>query len=191
MTMSARQDHYSVLGVARTATQAELRDAFRRLAREHHPDANASDPEAERRFKPIARAWAVLGDAARRRAYDSRLAGRQFERPGAGGPQSFVVERQAPIYHMDLGHHSDFYQAGDPLSVAEAARLVTRHADWIRRSIRAGRLAATRDGRTWLLRRRDVERLDRTAQRRRRRNHDTGSPPRSPDDPTAAQTEAP
>jgi excisionase family DNA binding protein len=165
--VSPQRDHYAVLGVDRTATAADLRRAFRRLARAHHPDANRADPDAERRFKRIARAWAVLGDPGRRQAYDARLRHPRFGAPGAGGPQSFVVEHDAPIYHMDLGHHSDFYQAGDPLSVPEAARLVGRHAAWLRRAIRAGRLPASRSGRTWLLRRRDVERLDRTARRRR------------------------
>lgn len=183
--MTTRRDHYAVLGVSRTATQAELRAAFRRLARAHHPDANRSDPEAERQFKRVARAWAVLRDPARRRAYDERLMSRRgFAAPGAAGPQSFVVERHAPIYHMDLGHHSDFYQAGDPLSVAEAALLVRRRADWIRRAIRAGRLPAARDGRTWLLRRRDVERLDRSAPRRAR-------PQPTPAVPVAERTETP
>ena len=161
-----RRDHYAVLGVPTTATHAQIRAAFRRLARAHHPDANADDPAAGRTFKPIARAWEVLGDPVRRRDYDGRLTAGRFARPGGGEVQSFAVDA-GPIYHMDLGHHSDFYQAGDPLTVAEAAALVGRDAGWLRRAIRAGRLVATRDKTGYLLRRRDVERLDRTAARRR------------------------
>ena len=68
--MSGSRDHYAVLGVPPTATAAQIKAAFRRLARETHPDANPGDPEAERRFKRIGRAWEVLGDPARRRAWD-------------------------------------------------------------------------------------------------------------------------
>lgn len=64
------RDLYEVLGVARNASQDEIRSAYRRLAREHHPDVNQGDPEAERRFKEINLAYQTLSDAARRRQYD-------------------------------------------------------------------------------------------------------------------------
>jgi curved DNA-binding protein CbpA len=168
------RDHYAVLGVPRTASHAEIRAAFRRLARAHHPDASGGDPVAEREFKRVARAWAVLGDASRRRIYDQRHSGPTFGTPGEGGPQSFAVDH-GPIYHMDLGHHSDFYQAGDPLTVREAGELVGRASAWLRRAIRNGRLAASRDEHGYLVRRRDVERLDRTARRRRTRTDEAPS----------------
>ena len=74
-------DHYEVLGVARTATQDEIKRAYRRLAREHHPDANSGDPVSEERFKAITHAYDVLSDPQKRQSYD------QFgdERPGAQG----------------------------------------------------------------------------------------------------------
>jgi curved DNA-binding protein CbpA len=170
----ARGDHYATLGVPPTATHAQIRSAFRRLARALHPDlqgpAEPVDPETERRFKAIARAYETLGRPGRRRAYDLRRAGGRFDRPGSGGPASYLVEGAGPVYHSDLGHHSDFYQAGDPLTVREAAGLVGRDASWLRRAIRTGRLVASQDpdGR-YVLRRRDVERLDRTAPRRTRK----------------------
>jgi molecular chaperone DnaJ len=163
----ARGDHYAVLGVARTATHAQIRAAFRRLARALHPDSNPADATAERRFKRVARAYEVLGDARRRAAYDQRMTRGRFAAPGTAGPASYAVDH-GPVYHSDLGHHSDFYATGDPLTVAEAALLTGRHPDWLRGAIRAGRLRATRDAAGYLLRRRDVERLDRTAARRRR-----------------------
>ena len=162
------RDHYAALGLPRTATDAEIRAAFRRLARTHHPDVNLTDPKSERRFKRIARAYEVLGDAARRRKYDERgRRGPVFGAPGSGGPQSFDVDG-GPLYHSDLGHHSEFYQAGDPLTVSEAAVLTRRDAGWLRRAIRGGRLRAERGPGGYLLRRRDVERLNRTAPRRTR-----------------------
>ncbi len=165
----ARPDHYATLGVARTATEGEIKAAFRRLARDLHPDTRAGgppDPEAEKRFKAISRAYDTLGRPAKRRAYDQRRERGRFGQPG-GAPASYRVDTGA-LYHSDLGHHSDFYQAGDPLTVSEAALAVGRDAGWLRRAIRGGRLAASRGPGGYLLRRRDVERLDRTAPRRRR-----------------------
>ena len=109
----------------------------------------------------------MIGDPSRRRAYDERGARGSFGSPGDGRPASYAVDR-GPIYHSDLGHHSDFYQGSDPLSVAEAADLVGRDGGWLRRAIRSGRLPASRSPAGYLLRRRDVERLDRTASRRAR-----------------------
>lgn len=167
--MSGTRDHYSVLGVPPTASARQIRDAYRALARAHHPDLNPDDPEAERMFKRISRAWEVLRDPKTRRAYDERHSRGRFAGPGAGGPQSVVLEPKGPLYHMDLGHHSDFYQTGDPLTVSEAAALVGRDPSVLRRAIRERRLAASADGRRYLVRRRDVERLDRTIRRRRPR----------------------
>jgi molecular chaperone DnaJ len=55
-------DHYGVLGVSRDASPEEIKRAYRRAAREHHPDANHGDPEAEARFKECVRAYEVLSD---------------------------------------------------------------------------------------------------------------------------------
>jgi excisionase family DNA binding protein len=165
--MSHRTDLYALLGVPRTATRRQIQAAYRRLARELHPDVS-QDPGRARQFARVSQAWAVLGDAKRRRAYDERGLRGRFAAPGTAGPASYRVEEHAPIYHSDLGHHSDFYQAGDPLTVAEAAALVRRHPSWLRAAIRDRRLPASREGRVYLLRRRDVERLDRLAPRRAR-----------------------
>ncbi|MGV1048725.1 MAG: molecular chaperone DnaJ [Solirubrobacterales bacterium] len=64
-------DYYEVLGVGRDASEAEIKKAFRGLARELHPDVNDHDPEAEEKFKAAAEAYEVLSDAERRRTYDA------------------------------------------------------------------------------------------------------------------------
>jgi len=64
------QDYYQTLGVPRTATQAEIKKAFRKLARENHPDKKPGDKTAEARFKAINEAHAVLADADKRKKYD-------------------------------------------------------------------------------------------------------------------------
>ena len=68
---SVPRDYYDVLGVERGASEAEVKKAFRRLARELHPDVNAHDPQAENKFKQAAEAYEVLSDAERRRQYDA------------------------------------------------------------------------------------------------------------------------
>lgn len=64
------RDYYEVLGVARDADADEIKKAYRRLARENHPDHNPDDPAAEERFKELSEAWAVLSDPDKRRRYD-------------------------------------------------------------------------------------------------------------------------
>lgn len=77
------RDYYEVLGVSREASDEELKKAYRKLARECHPDANPDDPEAEAKFKELGEAYAVLGDANRRSNYD------RFGAAGSGGPGAF------------------------------------------------------------------------------------------------------
>lgn len=77
-------DYYAVLGVSRDATQEDIKRAYRRLARESHPDANHSDPHAEERFKSISEAYGVLSDPQRRQQYDTF--GTADPRAGAGFP---------------------------------------------------------------------------------------------------------
>jgi molecular chaperone DnaJ len=64
------KDYYAALGVARDASQDDIKRAFRRLARETHPDANPADPSAEERFREVAEAYEVLSDPRKRAAYD-------------------------------------------------------------------------------------------------------------------------
>ncbi|MEB3222959.1 MAG: DnaJ C-terminal domain-containing protein [Candidatus Sericytochromatia bacterium] len=82
------KDYYKTLGVGRDATEDELRKAYRRLARRHHPDFNPGDPSAEARFKALTEAYDTLGDRQRREAYDAqttwggpRVAGRKAPQP--------------------------------------------------------------------------------------------------------------
>lgn len=82
-------DLYATLGVAKTASADEIKKAYRKLARVHHPDANAGDPKAEERFKEISHAHDVLSDPEKRREYDARAAfGGRRPNGGAsaGGP---------------------------------------------------------------------------------------------------------
>jgi len=81
----SKRDYYEVLGVSKTATEAEMKSAFRKLAMQFHPDRNPGDHEAEVKFKEINEAYQTLSDAQKRAAYD-RFGHAAFANGGAGGP---------------------------------------------------------------------------------------------------------
>jgi molecular chaperone DnaJ len=93
----SKRDYYEVLGVSRTATEQEIKSAYRRLAVRHHPDKNPGDAEAEEKFKEAAEAYSVLSDAEQRRRYDrfghagvSSSAGAGWGAPGFGGIEDIL-----------------------------------------------------------------------------------------------------
>src|SRR6478672_7739425 len=84
------KDYYATLGVPKTASAKDLKAAFRKLARKHHPDVNQGDKSAEGRFKEINEAYEVLGDPDKRKKYDELGANwRQYEQAGAQGGNPF------------------------------------------------------------------------------------------------------
>ncbi|MFL5843076.1 MAG: molecular chaperone DnaJ [Solirubrobacteraceae bacterium] len=86
MASTTPRDPYEVLGVARDADETAIKKAFRRLARELHPDVNTEDPEAEEKFKECAEAYEILSDAERRATYDRY--GHEGLRSGGWSPSS-------------------------------------------------------------------------------------------------------
>jgi len=124
------RDYYATLGVDKKASQADIKKAFRTLAREHHPDVNKGNAKAERRFKEISEANEVLSDPEKRKAYDqlgANWAAYQNARPGAGGQSPFAgfggagggfagsgpggVRFEYRGSHEDLSGFSDFFRA--------------------------------------------------------------------------------
>ena len=116
------KDYYAVLGVPKTATQAEIKKAYRKLARELHPDTN-KDPAAERRFKEANEAHAVLADPEKRKQYDELGANWQAYQQagfGTGGATDWAGFGGAPggtrwtyrtVRPEEMGGFSDFFQA--------------------------------------------------------------------------------
>jgi len=87
--MTSQRDLYEVLGVSRNADGATLKSAYRKLAKQYHPDANPNDASAEARFKEISEAYAILSDADKRARYD-RFGRAAFENGGGGGAGAYT-----------------------------------------------------------------------------------------------------
>ena len=112
--MAAKRDYYEVLGVARNANEDEVKKAFRRLARQYHPDVNR-ETGAEERFKEINEAYEVLGDAQKRQAYD------RFGHAGVSGAAGAGAN---PFEGFGFGSFSDIFEQ----IFANAAGAQTRRA---------------------------------------------------------------
>ena len=111
--MPQTKDFYAVLGVPSSASQDEIKKAYRKLAKKYHPDANASDPKAAERFKEISEANNVLGDAEKRKQYDEMRRLGAFDggfgggfgsraRGGAGGARGAAGNAQQNINFQDF-----------------------------------------------------------------------------------------
>jgi molecular chaperone DnaJ len=127
------RDPYELLGVARDASEQDIKKAFRQLARELHPDVNAHDPDAEEKFKEAAEAYEILSDAERRATYDRY--GHEGLRSGGYAPNFEGFGSIADLFNAffggDFGGRAGTAQGGDiavsvEVDLLEAAQGVSR-----------------------------------------------------------------
>jgi molecular chaperone DnaJ len=147
--MSATRDYYEILGVGRDADDATIKKAFRRLARELHPDVNKNDPAAEEKFKECAEAYEVLSDPERRATYDRY--GHEGLRSGGYAPNFEGFGSVADIFDAFFGGSSPFgdlfgtggaravgpVQGGDVAVAAEIDLAQAAHGDTVEVSYEA------------------------------------------------------
>ncbi len=164
------KDYYKTLGVSRTASDKEIKSAFRKLAKQYHPDANKNDPNAEARFKEINEAYEVLSDKEKRATYDRFGTVNPQEMPGVGnvrGGSPFGGAQQVDMSDLFESIFGNFRRGGastgfgqefrtpgqdieQPVSITlqEAytgtTRLVTKGDQTIRVNIPAGAATGTR-----------------------------------------------
>src|SRR6516164_9101976 len=124
MATTQQKDYYGILGVKKSATQEEIRKAFRKLARKHHPDVNPGDKKAEEKFKDLSEANDVLSDPKKRKIYDQLgfysdnidpAAAEAYARGGGfgaggfgAGPQPGGGQGQGVPFDFDSFDFSDF-----------------------------------------------------------------------------------
>lgn len=99
ISAALNKDYYEILGVKRTASDREIKKAFRKLAIKYHPDKNKGK-DAEEKFREIAQAYEVLSDAEKRKKYD-QFGEAAFENGGSGGSHSFNFNFDDFFHHFD------------------------------------------------------------------------------------------
>ncbi len=113
--MPAAKDYYRVLGVSDSASEAEIKKAYRRLAKKYHPDANPDDASAAERFKEVGEAYGVLSDPAQRKKYDTMRKYGAFA-PGGGGFARRSGGGSVRMEDVDFGGFPGFGGLGDLFS---------------------------------------------------------------------------
>jgi molecular chaperone DnaJ len=103
------KDFYAILGIAKDASDADIKKAYRKLARQHHPDTNSGDTASEKKFKDISEAYSVLSDPDERQQYDAIRAmggGARFAPGGAAGGNGGFEDMFGGLFTGNTGRHA-------------------------------------------------------------------------------------
>lgn len=120
LSNNGKRDYYEVLGVTRTATEVEIKSAYRKLAMTYHPDRNPNNPDAEEKFKEITEAYAILADSDKRSMYDRfGHAGVSSSGGGAAGFDPSIFQDFGDIFGEFFGFGDLFGGAGRRRSRAQ------------------------------------------------------------------------
>ena len=124
--MADKRDYYEVLGVDRNASDADLKKAYRKLAKKYHPDVNPGDKDAEAKFKEATEAYGILSDPDKRKQYD-QFGHAAFENGGGGaGGFSAVLTLTAQIWETFSEIFSEICLAAEAEDVPIMARCVAQ-----------------------------------------------------------------
>ena len=124
--MAAKRDYYEVLGVAKNADEKTIKKAYRKLAKKYHPDTNAGNPDAEKKFKEVTEAYSVLSDPEKKKMYD-QFGHAAFDQSAGGSYQGSGFGNGKDIFHGSSSkstdgfgghgfHRSSFYDDGSGFS---------------------------------------------------------------------------
>src|SRR5438552_8144497 len=120
LTSNGKRDYYEVLGVARGASDQEIKSAYRKLALQFHPDRNPNNPDAEEKFKEVSEAYAVLADSEKRAAYD------RYGHAGLGGGGGAGAGFDPTVFQDFSDIFVEFFGFGDMFGGGGGGRRRTR-----------------------------------------------------------------
>jgi molecular chaperone DnaJ len=155
MARVASKDYYQILGISESATPEEIKKAYRKLAKQYHPDANQNDPRAADRFKEVGEAYAVLHDPAKRKQYDQVRKMGAFtgfgtgQRPGAGtgfGGQGEQGFRFSTDDLSDMGGLGDIFSSIFDFGRKRKARTGPEQGSDVEHTVEIGFDTAARGG---------------------------------------------
>ena len=105
--MAEKRDYYEVLGIGKNATDAEIKSAYRKLAKKYHPDLNPGDKDAEEKFKEVNEANDVLSDPAKRKRYDYSTRSRLFNPRGSAESGTEIAQKLSGLIQFHTTSKSE------------------------------------------------------------------------------------
>jgi len=110
--MAAKRDYYEVLGVAKNADEKTIKKAYRKLAKKYHPDTNAGNPDAEKKFKEVTEAYSVLSDPEKKKMYD-QFGHAAFDQSAGGSYQGSGFGNGFQGFKSGPGGYQEYHFTGN------------------------------------------------------------------------------